>query len=288
MSHSTIKDKIILITGASSGLGKATAMELAKKGAKIIMVNRNPERGKSAQAEIIKESKNNSINLFLTDLSSQDGIRQLVKDIKNKYQKIDILINNAGGVYYQREETVDGIERTIALNLFAPFLLTNLLLETLKKSDSAKIINVTTKPWGQTEINLHDIEFKTRKYNGTSVYTQSKVGVTLFTYKLAQKLKNTHITVNCVHPGIFKSNFGKYYTHEPFLFQILGVFFRAFMSKPEDAAQRVLYLVDSPNADKISGKYFENKQEMQSLPQTYDKVAQDELWKICEKMTGLP
>ncbi len=283
----TLSGKTCLVTGANSGLGKATASGLAKLGATVVMVCRNRERGEAARSEIVGASGNPAVDLMLADLSSQQSIRQLADAFKAKYPHLHVLINNAGGVFYTRMVSADGIEYSLAFNHLAPFLLTHLLLDVLKASAPARIVNVTTRPWPNTVIHFDDLQFETRKYRGYQAYGESKLGNILFTYELARRLQGTGVTVNCVHPGVFKSNFGRSNEQQPWFMRVMEPLSRLFMAEAEQAAKRVLYLATSPDVEGVSGKYFANKQEIKSPPQSYDEAATQQLWQISAKLTRL-
>jgi retinol dehydrogenase 13 len=281
----SIEDKIALVTGANSGLGKSTAMGLAKLGAKVIMVCRSQEQGEIAQTEIIEASGNKSVDLILTDLSSQQAIRQLALRLMRDYEQLHILVNNAGGSFPLRKVTVDGIEYSLALNHLASFLLTNLLLDVLKASAPARIINVGTRL--NASMDFDDLQFEKRPYGGLRAYSQTKLGNIHFTYELARRLAGTGVTVNCVHPGVFKSNLGKEEGPEPLIFRLIGLLGQLVLPDAERAAERILYLASSAEVEGISGKYFADKQPIQSPPQTYDRAANQRLWQISEDLTHL-
>ncbi|MBI5670961.1 MAG: SDR family oxidoreductase [Chloroflexi bacterium] len=277
--------KVTLVTGANSGLGKATALGLAKLGARVVMVCRSRERGEAARQEIIAGSGNPAVDLLLADLSSQAAVRQLAQDFKATYPRLDVLVNNAGGVFMSRSVSADGIEYSLAFNHLASFLLTHLLLDVLKASAPARIVNVTTRLGNTVAINFDDLQFEKRPYNGLRAYSETKLANILFTYKLARQLQGTGVTVNCVHPGVFKSNFGS--EGMPAMMRVLGALFRPFMAEAEQAAQRVLYVVTAPELEGVSGKYFGNRQELTSPQQSYDEAAQERLWQVSTALTGL-
>lgn len=281
----TMKDKVVLVTGANSGLGKMTALGLAKMGATVVMVCRSQERGEAARKEIMAAIGSSSVDLLLADLSSQQSVRQLAQDFKAKYQRLHVLVNNAGGVFMSRSVSIDGIEYSLAFNHLAPFLLTHLLLDVLKASAPARIVNVTTRLFANSAIHFDDLQFEKRRYSGFQAYTETKLGNILFTYELAPKLQGTDVTVNCVHPGIFKSNFGS--QGMPAFMRILSALSRPFMATAEQAAARVLYVATAPELEGVSGKYYADKKELTSPKQSYDEAAQERLWQVSEQLTGL-
>lgn len=279
----TLTGKIALVTGSTSGIGKATALGLARMGATVVLVARDRARGEATRAEIIARSGNAAVDLLLADLSSQASVRELAAAYTAKYDRLHLLINNAGGVFHKRSLTADGLEYTFAFNHLAYFLLTDLLLDRLKASAPARIINVTSRFGDGATIDLADLQLEQR-YTGIRAYSQSKLCNMSFTYELARRLAGTGVTVNCVHPGVVRTNFGQ---STP-LFRIMGLLFRPFMASPEQAAEQLLYLAASPAVEGISGRYFADKQEMRSPRQTYDEQVAHRLWEISAKLTGLP
>src|SRR6266699_1360634 len=203
-----MKGKICIVTGANSGIGKAAALGLAQMGATIVMVCRNQIKGEEAQNEIKEKSGNDAVDLMLADLSSQASIRQLAENFQQHYQQLYVLINNAGGVNLNRRETVDGLEMTFAVNYLAPFLLTNLLLEKLKASVPARIVNVSSESHQSGYIKMDDLELE-KGYRLMRAYGQSKLALVLFTYELARRLQGTGVTANCLHPGFVATNIGQ-------------------------------------------------------------------------------
>jgi NAD(P)-dependent dehydrogenase (short-subunit alcohol dehydrogenase family) len=279
-----MKDKTCIVTGANSGLGKETALGLAKLGARVVMVCRDRERGEAARGEIIAASSNPSVDLLLADLSAQESVRKLAQEVEATYPRLDLLVNSAGGVFMQREMSADGVEYSLALNHLGPFLLTNLLLNLLKASAPARIVNVTTRLGDKVAIDFEDQQFETRRYGGFQAYTETKLAGMLFTYALARRLEGSGVTANCVHPGVFKSNFGS--QGMPAIMRALNVVVRPFMAEASEAAQRVLYVATAPELEGVSGKYFGDKAELTSPKQSYDVAAQERLWEISERMTG--
>ena len=282
---SMLLGKTALITGTNSGLGKATAIGLAKLGATVVMVCRNQKQGEIARNDIIKESGNALVDLMVADLSSQQAIRHLVQNFLSRYQYLHILVNNVGGSFPVRKSSVDGIEYSLALNHLASFLLTNHLLDILKASAPSRIINVGTRL--NTAMDFEDLQFKKRPYRGLEAYSQSKLGNIHFTYELARQLEGTGVTVNCVHPGVFKSSLGKDEGPEPLLWRLAGMVGQFVLPNASRAAERILYLAVSPEVEGISGKYFGNRQPLISPPQTYDMSANRRLWEISAALTGL-
>src|SRR5207248_11411963 len=243
--NSSMQGKICMVTGANSGIGKATVLALAQMGATVVMVCRDRARGEEARSEITTKSRNNAVDLLLADLSSQQSIRQLVENFQQHYTHLHVLINNAGAgaAFTCRRETVDGLEMTFAVNYLAPFLLTNLLLDVLKASAPARIVNVSSNSHEAGYIKLDDLQ-EEKHYRSMRVYGQSKLAVVLFTYELARRLQGTGVTANCLHPGFVATHFGQSAVGSvgrcitKLIFSSLGI-------SPEEGAKTSIYLASS-------------------------------------------
>ncbi len=277
-----MKDKIVLITGGSSGIGLATAEPLATMGAELILVARSEEKLKEAAQTIINKTGNRKIRYYIADFSSQRSIRTLAENIKKDYQKLDVLINNAGGVFSAFKLNEDGLEMTIATNHFAYFLLTNLLLDLLKRSDSARIINVASDSHYNGKLDF-DSFTKDKGYFIITAYGQSKLANVLFTAELADRLKDTQITVNCLHPGFVRTDIGtkgtKWYAS---LFWTLASRLGAMTA--EAGAKTSVYLASSDEVKGVSGKYFDKCKPKEPAPLATDKQLQKDLWRISEQL----
>jgi retinol dehydrogenase 14 len=276
-----MKGKVCLVTGANSGIGKATTLELAKQEATVVMVCRDKAKGEKVRTEIIETTGNTSIELLVADLASQKAIHQLVKEFRAKHHKLHVLINNAGLNLSKRSLSENGIEMTFAVNHFAPFLLTHLLLDALEAAAPARVINVTSDM--QRPIHLDDLK-REKAYNQISVYEESKRANALFSYELAQRLQGSLITVNCMAPGFIRTNLGR---DTKGVFKLFLQLVRPFMQSPDHAAEALVYLATSPELAGVSGKYFAGKKEVQSSKVSYDKEAARQLWQFSEKVTGV-
>ena len=279
--------KICLVTGANAGIGFAISLGLAKKGATVVMVSRNKSRGETSLAKIKRISHNNSIFLLVADLSSQAEIRQLVINFNKKFNRLDILINNVGVITQQRILTKDGLEMQFALNHLAPFLLTDLLLESIKKSNSARIINISSTAHKNTRINFDDLQ-SVQSYNPVEVYKKTKLCNVLFTYELARRLKGTNITSNCLHPGVIRTKLlGNLLSFSELFGGKWGLNFIRWLryKSPQKGAQTPLYLASSPDLDGVSGKYFDNKRMVDSSKESYELGPAKKLWDISKKLT---
>ncbi len=276
-----MEGKICMITGVNSGIGKATAKGLAEMGATIIMICRNKERGEKAQKEIIELTGNKEVDLFLCDLSSQESVRKLVEEFKNKYQYLHVLINNAGVMLSKRTLSVDGVEMNFAVHHLAPFLLTNLLLDILKKSAPSRIINVTSAAHRMAKMDFDDLQSENKKYRLFKVYGVSKLAAMLFTYELSRRLENTSVTVNAVHPGVVNTNLSR--DHSAFSRGFAKLFFKS----PEKGAETSIYLASSIDIEGVTGKYFIKKEPKESSEESYNEEYAKRLWEISVDMTRL-
>ncbi|MFX1378600.1 MAG: SDR family oxidoreductase [Promethearchaeota archaeon] len=275
-----MEGKVCLITGANSGIGKETAKALASMNATVVMLCISKERGEEAKKEIIEKTGNRNVDLLLCDLSSQDSIRKFVSDFKSKYKSLHVLINNAGIMLKERILSIDGIEMNFATHLIGPFLLTNLLLDDLKKSAPSRIINVASAAHKKAKIDFDDLQSENKKYSLFRVYGISKLGTVLFTYELSRRLEGTGVTVNAVHPGVVNTNLGRDQS------KFSQWFARKFFKSPEEGAKTSIYLASSPDVEGITGKYFINKEPRESSEESYNKEYANRLWKICEEITG--
>lgn len=277
------RDKICLITGANSGIGKAAAKDLVELGAEVILVSRNHARGDRALSELKGATGSKKLHLFIADLSSQSSILDLANEIKNKFDKIDILINNAGAYFSKKHETVDGIEATFAVNYLSRFLLTNLLLENILKSKQGRIINVSGEYHRKGIINFNDLGFS-KRYSASRAISQARLADILFVYELSRRLNKTNVTVNCLHPGFVATNVIYNDPDSTLLKRILYKSITPFLRTPEEAAETVLYLASSPEVINVTGKYFIDKKCVASSPASYDRNLAERLWKASERM----
>jgi NAD(P)-dependent dehydrogenase (short-subunit alcohol dehydrogenase family) len=283
---SSMQGKICMITGANSGIGKETALALARKGATVVMVSRDRARGEAAQNEVKAQSGNNRVDLLLADLSSQQSIHQLVEDFQRRYSQLHVLINNAGVYMLNWRETVDGLEMSFAVNYLAPFLLTNLLLDTLKASAPARIINVSSEAHEQGYINLDDLQSE-KGFPFMRAYGQSKLAVLMFTYELARLLEGTGVTVNALHPGFVATNIGQSGVPS-FLRPLVRLILSIPGISPEEGAKTSVYLASSPDVEGVSGRYFVKSIPVRSAPISYDEALQQKLWEESARLVKLP
>jgi len=270
-----------MVTGANSGIGRETARALAKMGATVVMVVRNQEAGEEVRQAIISETGNISIELMIADLFSMDQVRRLASDFKKNHTRLDVLVNNAGAIFPRREETVEGFERTLALNHLAPFLLTRELLDLLKASAPSRIVNVSSAAHRRGKIDFDNMQ-RRKKYGLMGPYGSAKLMLVMFTYALARRLKGTGVTVNALHPGVVRTHFGQNDASRgrKFMFRMLGPFFKS----PEKGAETSIYLASSPEVEGVSGKYFANCRPRESSRISYDEELQEKLWKYTEDL----
>jgi len=280
-----MQNKNVLITGGNAGIGLATAIDLAKKGANIFIVSRSEEKAKEAVRKINAESGNANAKYFLADLSSQKSIRTLAEAVKKEITVLDVLINNAGGVFPDFKLSDDGLEMTIATNHFAYFLLTNLLLDLIKKSDYARIVNVSSGSHYKGKIDFASFT-ENKGYFILKAYEQSKLANVLFTQELAERLATTNVTVNALHPGFVKTDIGKkgtqWYAN---LFWTISSNLTAISI--EDGAKTSIYLASSDAVKNVSGKYFDKCKEKTPAPLAADKALQKQLWVESERLCAI-
>ena len=303
-----MKNKICLITGANAGIGKFTAMGLAKSGAKVIMVSRNKEKGQKALQEIVEKTGNNQVELLTADFASFESVKKLALEFLSKYNKLDVLINNAGTFFSELQYSKDGIEMQFAVNHLAPFLLTNLLLDTLKKSSSSRIINVSSKLHYRGSMDFDDLYLKAQSaerlahgvlrhapcalrsahkkgYDGLKAYCQSKLANVLFTYELSRRLEGTGITVNCLHPGGVRTGLAN--KNASGIYKIGWIFIKPFMISPVTGAKTSIYLASSNEVEGITGKYFDKCKPQRSSRISCDREIAGRLWEVSEELTGI-
>lgn len=276
-----LQDKVVLITGSTSGIGKATALLFAKKGATVIIVGRNKEATLTTAAEIKQQTGNEHVESFIADLSSQASIRKLAQDFKDTHKRLDVLIHCAALFTSKRTTTDDGLETMFATNYLAPFLLTHLLLDQLKTGKQARIINVSAN--SPLKPNFNDLQGK-KKFSATRAFGTTKAGNLLFTYALSRRLKDTGITVNAYHPGVTRGT--NLMNHAPVFFRLIMSLASPFLKTPEVAAKGLIELATSSTFDTTSGQLICNGKPMQA-PLQNDIDLQERLWDESVKLAGL-
>jgi NAD(P)-dependent dehydrogenase (short-subunit alcohol dehydrogenase family) len=274
---------ICVVTGATSGIGKETAMALAKGGATVAVVCRTRDRGEPALAEIRRRSGNAAVSLFVADLSSLQAIRAVAAALQAALPRIDVLVNNAGLALRDRIVTEDGFENTFAVNHLAYFLLTRLLQPTLVASAPARIVNVSSEAHRWGAIRFDDLMGE-KTYDGWKAYAQSKLANVLFTYELARRLDGTGVTANCLHPGLVGTAFA---SRGPTTIRILSRLARPFLRSPASGAATSIYLASSPEVATVSGQYFAGRRARRSSKASYDGAVGARLWGVSERLAGL-
>jgi retinol dehydrogenase 14 len=281
---SPMAGKIALITGGTGGIGKATAIGLARLGARVGITGRDLTRAEQAAADIRTFSGNPAVDVFAADLSSQAEVRRLAAAVLDAYPRLDVLVNNVGGFWAHRHPTADGLEHTFALNHLAPFLLTNLLLDRLKASAPARVVTVSSHVQAEGHIVLDDLQ-GARNYSGQSAYSQSKLANVMFTNELARRLEGTRVMATSLHPGFVRTDFGA--EDQAWFFRFIGHVVRPFLNTPAQGAQTSIYLASSPDMDGVTGQFFANRK-----PKTANKVAYDadmtaRLWDVSASLVGM-
>jgi retinol dehydrogenase-14 len=275
--------KTVLITGGTSGIGKATAMGLAALGARVAITGRDPERAEAAAVVIRGATGNPGVDGFGADLSSQAEVRRLAAAILDTYPRLDVLVNNVGGSWATRHVTADGLEQTFAVNHLAAFLLTNLLLDRLKASAPARVVTVSSNAQARGQIDFEDLQGE-RNYSEHRAYPQSKLASVMFTYELARRLAGTGVTATVLHPGVVSTGFG---AEDPSrIFKLIVPLYRPFMKTPRQGAATSIYLASSPAVDGVTGQYFAGRKPKPSNKASYDLAAATRLWQVSARLVG--
>jgi len=280
----SMQGKICLITGGTSGIGKITALELARMGATVVVVGRNAQKTLQVVDEIRAMTGNQAVDSLLADLSSQQSIRQLADSFKSKYTQLHVLLNNAGAVFEKRKLSVDGYEMTFALNHLAYFLLTNLLLEPIIASAPARIINVSSSAHVAGRINFDNLQSE-HSYSALGAYSNSKLANILFTVELSRRLEGTQVTANALHPGFVNTGLGR--NNTGIFMQLVGAITPLLARTPERGAQTSIYLASSPAVEGITGKYFVNSKVKQPTRQTTDLALARKLWEVSAELVHM-
>lgn len=274
--------KRAIVTGANSGIGKATALGLAKDGMEVILVCRDSVKGDAACKEIIEESGNKNIHIMIADFSSQKSIRKFAKDFLKKYKHLNVLVNNAGVSLDKMKMTEEGIEWVFAVNHLGYFLLTTLLLDLLKKSAPSRVVNVASGVHYPMKLDFSDLQL-TKKWKSYKAYANSKLANVYFTYELARRLDGTGVTVNCLSPGLVKSELFRY-QKLPLVFRIIK---KLIGKTTEQGAETPIYLATSPTVEGVTGKYFESRKAKKSSKISYDEEIAKKLWTVSEELCDL-
>jgi retinol dehydrogenase-12 len=274
----SMQGKVCLVTGATSGIGLVAARELAARGATVVLVGRSRERSAAAAAAITSQTGNQNVSFMLADLSSQRAVRELAAQFRAAHERLHVLVNNAGAVFMRRERSADGIEMTWALNHLAYFLLTDLLLDTLKASAPARIISVSSDAHKGGRIDFDDPQ----RPGGFRAYSQSKLANILFTRELARRLEGTGVTANTLHPGVVATNFG---VNNGWIARALRPLLNLASISAEEGAKTIVYLATSPEVAGVSGEYFYKCRVAPTDQAARDASSAERLWALSEQMT---
>lgn len=280
-----MQGKTVLITGATNGIGLEAAVELARLGARVVMVGRDPARTAAAVAEVQRRSGSEEISHRLCDFSSQASIRALAAAVLASVDRLDVLVNNAGGVHKTRQLSVDGIEMTFAVNHLGYFLLTNLLRDLLVRSAPARVVTVASMNHRRGTLDFTDLGYE-RGYAMMQAYGRSKLANVLFAAELARRLAGTGVTSNSLHPGMVATNIwsGAPLWAKPFLYLVM----RPLMISARKGGATIVQLAASPELEGVTGKYFEKRVAVEPAPLAQDEALAKRLWEVSAAMVGLP
>lgn len=278
--------KICVITGATDGIGRVAARELGKQGWVLALVSRNAQKGERVARELRQECRNEEIFFKQADLSLQRDVRRVARDVAETYERIDVLINNAGAIFWKEQKTAEGIEKTLALNHLNYFLLTNLLLDRLRAAPAARIVNVASGAHVGAEIDFDDLQnaavYK-RLRGGWTAYQRSKLANIMFTAALARRLEGENVTANSLHPGFVKTRFGR--DNGGYFSAILSIGMMASAISVEKGAETPLYLATSDTVAGVSGRYFYKCAEKEPAPPAKVEADQERLWELSDALT---
>lgn len=274
-----VRDKVALVTGASSGIGLETAVGLAQRGARVVMTGRDSRRSQEARTEVVKRSGNDSVELFVADFARLSEVRRLAQEVRARTDRLHILVNNAGLYSRARRITDDGHELTFAVNHLAPFLLTNLLLDLLQAGAPARIVNVASAAHRWSHLDLDDLTME-RGYRPREAYGRSKLANVLFTRELARRLTGTGVTANALHPGVVRTGIGRGG------WRVFTSPLRWAFLSPHRGARTTLYLASSPEVEGVTGQYFARRRKARPSRAAQDDGVAQELWKASEALVG--
>lgn len=276
--------KEIVVTGATDGIGKVSARELAKLGASVTIVGRNAAKGEAVVSELRQAAGHDRVLFVQADLESQKGVRAAAAAIKARVKRLDVLLNNAGAMFQKRQLSEDGIEKTFALNHLGYFLLTHELLDLLKASGPSRVVNVASAAHQGAKLDLSDLQNE-KRYSGWSAYGQSKLANIYFTYELARRLEGSGVSANCLHPGFVASRFGD--NNGGLVKLVIGFAKSTVAISENDGAKTSVYLASSPEVAGVSGKYFDKCKAVRTSSVSYDTDVARDLWRQSERLTGL-
>jgi len=275
-----LNERVFVVTGANSGIGKAIALGLARLGGTVVVACRNANRGEAARQDIVRDSGNPRVSVEIVDLASEASVRSFAKEFQQTHPRLSVLVNNAGVYTSHRDVTPDGLERQFEVNYLSGFLLTHLLLDLLKKSAPSRIVNVSSSAHMGGTIRFDDLQGE-RRYGGFRAYNQSKLAQILFTQELARRLEGTRVTVNACHPGVIRTNLGMGGS------SVVVRFVKMFLKSPEKGAETPIYLATSPEVEGISGKYFVRNQMLAPSARAQDPAVARRLFEVSMELAHL-
>jgi len=281
----TMKDKIVVVTGGTDGIGKVTARELAALGAHVTIIGRNAAKGDTVLRELRAQTGNEHVDFLLADLSTRRGVLQAGSALNERFGHIDVLVNNAGAIFQTRQLSADGIEMTLALNHLGYFHLTSQVIGLLKEADQGRVVNVASAAHVGAKLDLSDLQVE-HNYSGWTAYSRSKLANIHFTHELARRLEGTRVTANCLHPGFVASSFGN--NNGGFFGFVFGLAKRVGAIPESEGAKTSLHLAMAPELKLVNGKYFDKCKEVRSSPASYDEAVERELWERSEVLCGSP
>ncbi len=283
-ARGSLAGKLCVVTGATSGIGEAAARELARMGGHVVVAGRDPARCSSTVAAIRAATGNPDVEPAVADLSSLAEVRRLASELKDRHPRIDVLANNAGAYFARREETADGFERTWALNVLAPFLLTELLLDRLEGSAPARVINTSSAAHERARLRADDLDGRDG-HAGFRAYGRSKLALNLLTYEFARRVDSEKVTINAYHPGFVASHFG--WNNGGVYRGAIRLLSRGFGLTSEEGADTLVYLASAPGVAGTTGRYFYERRAVPSSPLSYDRTLAERVWDVCARETGI-
>jgi retinol dehydrogenase 12 len=279
--------KVCMVTGATSGLGLATARQLAERGATVVVVGRNAARASSAAQEVARAGPHAPVAWLAADFAVQGQVRELAAEVIRRYPYLNVLVNNAGTICRHRKVTPEGVELTLAVNHLAPFLLTNLLLESLEAGAPARVVNVASAAHERARLDLADPAMR-RRHLPFRAYAASKLANVLFTYELARRLESTGVTANAVDPGLVRTGLGRNNgLARDLAWRLTHLRYRSLSLSPDQGADSIVFLASSPTLLSVNGEYFSRWERSQSSPSSRDIATAQRLWALSEQWTGL-
>lgn len=280
----SLQGKDVVVTGATDGIGKVTARELAILGAKVTLIGRNAAKGDSVVRDLRVVTGNDDIHFVRGDLSSRKGVQHVADSLKERLKHLDVLVNNAGAMFQKRIMSEDGIEQTLALNHLGYFSLTALLVDLLKAAGTARIVNVASAAHEGARLDLDDLQ-NAKRYSGWTAYGQSKLANIYFSNELARRLDGSGVSVNCLHPGFVASAFGN--NNGGWLRVAIGLAKSVAAISQDNGAKTSVYLASAPEVEGVSGQYFDKCKAVKSSPISYDEDIARRLWTASERLSGL-